>query len=69
MTRSEITLEEFCERLIEAREGDVPDALHDFFQLIGQKDHDACHIGHIHAPDEVEAELKRAAEAYLGSVR
>lgn len=67
MTKSEITLEAFCERLIEGRQGDVQDALHDFFQLIGQKDRDACHIGHKYAPDEVEAELKRAAEAYLGS--
>jgi len=67
MTTTEITLDEFCERLIEARQGDVPDALHDFFQLIGQQDRDACHINHVHAPDEVEAGLQRAAEKYLSA--
>lgn len=67
ISTSTVTLAEFCERLIEYRQGDVENALRDYFHLLGQRDRDACHIGGTHASDEVKAELTRAAQGYRDS--
>jgi hypothetical protein len=64
VTISTVTLDEFCDRLIEYRQGSVEDALRDFFRLMGQKDPDACHIASGHSSEDVEAELARAAQRY-----
>lgn len=67
MNNSTVTLEEFCDRLIKYRQGNEQDALRNYFQLLGQKDRDACHIAERYTSEDVEMEFTHAAERYRGS--